>query len=136
MVALANIAGHTDLTDQPECLVRPILSGLLEWAVSPSAAAQVTRVIIIIVIVITTITIITIIIIITTIIIIVIIIVSFIIIIITIIIMMMHRGFACTKPPSKAVFTTNIFQSGDIFFGYSYCENKTCSEKSMARAFR
>lgn len=40
MVALANIAGHTDLTDQPECLVRPILSGLLEWAVSPSAAAQ------------------------------------------------------------------------------------------------
>ena len=41
MVALANIAGHTDLTNQPECLVRPILSGLLEWAVSPSAAAQV-----------------------------------------------------------------------------------------------
>jgi len=40
MVALANIAGHTDLTNQPECLVRPILSGLLEWAVSPSAAAQ------------------------------------------------------------------------------------------------
>jgi len=39
-VALANIAGHTDLTNQPECLVRPILSGLLEWAVSPSAAAQ------------------------------------------------------------------------------------------------
>ena len=42
MVALANIAGHTDLTNQPESLVRPILSGLLEWAVSPSAAAQVT----------------------------------------------------------------------------------------------
>ena len=41
MVALANIAGHTDLTNQPESLVRPILSGLLEWAVSPSAAAQV-----------------------------------------------------------------------------------------------
>jgi AT-rich interactive domain-containing protein 1 len=40
MVALANIAGHTDLTNQPESLVRPILSGLLEWAVSPSAAAQ------------------------------------------------------------------------------------------------
>ena len=50
MVALANIAGHTDLTDQPECLVRPILSGLLEWAVSPSAAAQVTIIIIIVVI--------------------------------------------------------------------------------------
>lgn len=40
MVALANIAGHTDLTNQPESLVRPLLSGLLEWAVSPSAAAQ------------------------------------------------------------------------------------------------
>lgn len=40
MVSLANIAGHMDLTDQPECLVRPLLSGLLEWAVSPSAAAQ------------------------------------------------------------------------------------------------
>ena len=42
MVVLANIAGHTALTSQPESLVRPILSGLLEWAVSPSAAAQVT----------------------------------------------------------------------------------------------
>lgn len=41
MVALANISGHTDLTDQPESLVRPLLSGLLEWAVSPAAAAQV-----------------------------------------------------------------------------------------------
>merc|ERR1712129_201392 len=27
-------------TGQPECLVRPLLSGLLEWAVSPSATAQ------------------------------------------------------------------------------------------------
>ena len=40
MVALANIAGHTELGDQPESLVRPLLSGLLEWAVSPAAQAQ------------------------------------------------------------------------------------------------
>jgi len=40
MVAIANIAGHTELGHQPESLVRPILSGLLEWAVSPAAAAQ------------------------------------------------------------------------------------------------
>ena len=40
MVAIANISGHMDLTGQPECLVRPLLSGLLEWAVSPSATAQ------------------------------------------------------------------------------------------------
>ena len=40
MVAIANIAGHTELGHQPESLVRPILSGLLEWSVSPSAAAQ------------------------------------------------------------------------------------------------
>ena len=29
-----------------------------------------------------------------------------------------------------------FFQRGELFFGYSYCENKTCSENSMARAFR
>ena len=40
MVALANIAGHTELGHQPESLVRPLMSGLLEWAVSPAAAAQ------------------------------------------------------------------------------------------------
>ena len=40
MVSLANIAGHMDLTEQPECIVRPLLSGLLEWAVSPSSVAQ------------------------------------------------------------------------------------------------
>ena len=40
MVAIANIAGHTDFGGQPESLVRPILSGLLEWSVSPAAAAQ------------------------------------------------------------------------------------------------
>jgi len=40
MVSLANIAGHMDLTEQPECIVRPMLSGLLEWAVSPSSVAQ------------------------------------------------------------------------------------------------
>jgi len=40
MVAIANIAGHTELAHQPESLVRPLLAGLLEWAVSPAAAAQ------------------------------------------------------------------------------------------------
>jgi len=40
MVSIANICGHMDLTGQPECIVRPLLAGLLEWAVSPSAAAQ------------------------------------------------------------------------------------------------
>lgn len=40
MVAIANIAGHTELSHQPENLVRPLLAGLLEWAVSPAAAAQ------------------------------------------------------------------------------------------------
>ena len=35
-----------------------------------------------------------------------------------------HRGFACTKPPSRAVFMKNIFCSKDIFFGYR--ENNTC----------
>ena len=40
MVAIANIPGHTELAHQPENLVRPLLAGLLEWAVSPAAAAQ------------------------------------------------------------------------------------------------
>ena len=41
-----------------------------------------------------------------------------------------HSGFACTKPPSRAVFMKNILQRGELFFGYSYCENKTCSTKN------
>lgn len=40
MVALTNIAGHCEFSEFPEELVRPLLSGLLEWAVSPSAVAQ------------------------------------------------------------------------------------------------
>ena len=50
--------------------------------------------------------------------------------------MVMHSGFACTKPPSRAVFMKNILQRGELFFGYSYCENKTCSESNFSRAFR
>ena len=41
------------------------------------------------------------------------------------------RGFACTKPPSRAVFTKIIFQRGELFLGYSYRENKTCFKSSM-----
>jgi hypothetical protein len=40
MVALSNIAGHLELAPLPESIVLPLLSGLLEWAVSPAAAAQ------------------------------------------------------------------------------------------------
>lgn len=40
MVALSNIAGHLELGPLPESIVLPLLSGLLEWAVSPAAAAQ------------------------------------------------------------------------------------------------
>jgi len=40
MVALSNVAGHIDLSPHPEHIVLPILSGLLEWAVSPAATAQ------------------------------------------------------------------------------------------------
>jgi len=40
MVALANIAGSLKLNDYPEDISRPILHGLLEWAVSTSAYAQ------------------------------------------------------------------------------------------------
>jgi len=40
MVALSNVAGHMDLSPHPEHIVLPLLSGLLEWAVSPAAAAQ------------------------------------------------------------------------------------------------
>ena len=47
-----------------------------------------------------------------------------------------HRGFACTKPPSRAVFMKNIYRSGELFFGYSYRENETCFKSSMARASR
>jgi len=40
MVALSNICGHLELGPLPESIVLPLLSGLLEWAVSPAAAAQ------------------------------------------------------------------------------------------------
>ena len=40
MVALANIAGSLDLSPFDEDICRPILNGLLEWAVSSSAYAQ------------------------------------------------------------------------------------------------
>jgi AT-rich interactive domain-containing protein 1 len=40
MVALSNISGHLELGPLPESIVLPLLSGLLEWAVSPAAAAQ------------------------------------------------------------------------------------------------
>jgi len=40
MVALSNVAGHMDLSPHPEHIVLPLLAGLLEWAVSPAAAAQ------------------------------------------------------------------------------------------------
>ena len=40
MVALSNVSGHMDLSPHPENVVLPLLSGLLEWAVSPAAAAQ------------------------------------------------------------------------------------------------
>jgi len=40
MVSLANIAGSLKLNDYPEDISRPILHGLLEWAVSTSAYAQ------------------------------------------------------------------------------------------------
>merc|ERR1712111_110089 len=39
-VSLANIAGSLKLNDYPEDISRPILHGLLEWAVSTSAYAQ------------------------------------------------------------------------------------------------
>ena len=38
MVAQSNIAGHLELAPLPESIVLPLLSGLLEWAVSPAAA--------------------------------------------------------------------------------------------------
>ena len=40
MVALANISGSLDLSPFDEDICRPILNGLLEWAVSSSAYAQ------------------------------------------------------------------------------------------------
>lgn len=40
MVALSNCAGHMDLSPHPENVVLPLLQGLLEWSVSPAAAAQ------------------------------------------------------------------------------------------------
>ena len=41
MVCLANMSGCLDLTPFEEDIARPILDGLLEWAVSSSAYAQV-----------------------------------------------------------------------------------------------
>ena len=40
LVALSNCAGYMDLSPHPEHIVLPLLAGLLEWAVSPSAVAQ------------------------------------------------------------------------------------------------
>ena len=40
MVALSNVSGHMDLSPHPENVVLPLLSGLLEWAVSPASVAQ------------------------------------------------------------------------------------------------
>lgn len=40
LVALSNCSGYMDLSPHPEHIVLPLLAGLLEWAVSPSAVAQ------------------------------------------------------------------------------------------------
>lgn len=40
MVALANIAGHLQLSKYDECITRPCLDGLLHWAICPSAHGQ------------------------------------------------------------------------------------------------
>jgi len=40
LVSLSNCAGFMDLSVHPEHIVHPLLAGLLEWAVSPSAVAQ------------------------------------------------------------------------------------------------
>jgi len=40
LVSLSNCSGYMDLSPHPEHIVLPLLSGLLEWAVSPSAVAQ------------------------------------------------------------------------------------------------
>ena len=40
LVSIANIAGHVDLGLYPEDISRPILDGLLHWAVCPSAQGQ------------------------------------------------------------------------------------------------
>ncbi|XP_044741667.1 trithorax group protein osa isoform X3 [Chrysoperla carnea] len=40
LVATANISGHIDLEPYPEEIARPILDGLLHWAVCPSAHGQ------------------------------------------------------------------------------------------------
>lgn len=40
MVAIANIAGHLQLSQYDECITRPCLDGLLHWAVCPSAYGQ------------------------------------------------------------------------------------------------
>ncbi|CAH1121554.1 unnamed protein product [Ceutorhynchus assimilis] len=40
LVCLANIAGHIDVSLYEEEIARPLLDGLLHWAICPSAAAQ------------------------------------------------------------------------------------------------
>lgn len=40
MVAIANIAGHMQLSKYDECITRPCLDGLLHWAICPSAHGQ------------------------------------------------------------------------------------------------
>ncbi|KAI5698266.1 hypothetical protein M8J76_010425 [Diaphorina citri] len=40
LVSLANISGHIDLDQYPEDISRPILDGLLHWAVCPAAQGQ------------------------------------------------------------------------------------------------
>lgn len=40
LVSLANIAGHMDLSQYAEDVARPILDGLLHWAICPSAHGQ------------------------------------------------------------------------------------------------
>lgn len=40
MVAMANIAGHLQLSKYDECITRPCLDGLLHWAICPSAHGQ------------------------------------------------------------------------------------------------
>ncbi|XP_037923091.1 trithorax group protein osa isoform X4 [Hermetia illucens] len=40
LVAIANIAGHLELSKYDEVITRPVLDGLLHWAVCPSAHGQ------------------------------------------------------------------------------------------------
>ena len=40
-----------------------------------------------------------------------------------------------TNPQIEPISCNFLFEHSSILFGYSYSENKTCSEKSMAMAF-